>query len=51
MSSVDVDWFIRPYWGKLELDATSLKDYLTQDQKGCWKYISEILKIVRTCAQ
>ena len=24
VSSVDVDWFIRPYWGKLELDATSL---------------------------
>jgi hypothetical protein len=24
LSSVDDDWFIRPYWGELELDATGL---------------------------
>jgi hypothetical protein len=50
LSSVDDDWFIRPYWGELELGCHELKHELTRF-KDCWKYLSEILEIVRSCAQ
>jgi hypothetical protein len=51
--SVDDDWSIHPYWGELELEAIDSKDHLTMFFciEDCWKYLSEILKIVRSCAQ
>jgi len=51
--SVNDNWFIRPNWGELELVAMARKHHLTIFIwiKDCWKYLSEIIKVIRSCAQ